>query len=360
MPFDIDAYLRCPVTGSSLRRDGSHYVSDEGRRYPIVHGVPVLLAPREQSTLWVADASLKAATTDPDNEFHEDTIGVTPQQLTELKERLRGHRTHPEPIDPIISFLVGATSGYLYERLVGTMKSIPIPSLRLPQSANGECLLDVGCNWGRWSIAATKLGYRVIGIDPSLGAVLAAQRLSRDLGLENNVRFVVADATQLPFAADTFDNVFSYSVLQHFSTDDAVTAIKQAASVSKINARLLIQMPNRFGVRCLYHQLKRSFRSPSGFEVRYYSPSMLKRMFSHYYGPSRLTVDGFFGLGIQPSDKQLMPWRNRFIINTSEVLRRSSVLARPLILAADSLYVSATCKKDRERNDAPTPRITAF
>jgi SAM-dependent methyltransferase len=285
---------------------------------------------------------------------------VSPQQLAELKVRLKTHQTTPEPIDPIISFLVGATSGNMYAELTGTMTTIPIPNLRLPPAKSEELLLDIGCNWGRWSIAAARSGYRVIGVDPSLGAVLAAQRLADDLGLGDRIRFVVADALQLPFATDTFDTVFSYSVLQHFSTDDTITAIKAAASVSKTDALLSIQMPNRFGIRCLFHQLKRKFRPPNGFEVRYYSPSMLNRMFSYYYGPSRLSVDGFFGLGIQPSDKHLMPWQKKLVINTSEVLRRLSIVARPLMFAADSLYVSACCRKDGEQSNAPEPRITAF
>ncbi len=263
MPFDIDNLLRCPLTGSSLQRGEKWFESAEGKRYPIVHGLPVLLSPKKSYTLWVAGASIEAANTNPDNEFHEDTIGVSPQQLAELKVRLDKHRNQAEAVDPVISFLVAATSGYMYEDLIGTMTTIPIPQVRLPAPLGDELLLDIGCNWGRWSIAAAKLGYRVVGIDPSLGAVLAAQRLARDLGLSDRVRFVVADALQLPFAPGSFDAIFSYSVLQHFSTEDAVTAIQSAALVSKNNANLTIQMANRFGVRCLYHQLKRKLRTPT-------------------------------------------------------------------------------------------------
>ena len=38
-------------------------------------------------------------------------------------------------------------------------------------------LLDIGCSWGRWSLAAARKGYSVVGIDPSLGAVMAARRI---------------------------------------------------------------------------------------------------------------------------------------------------------------------------------------
>jgi hypothetical protein len=42
------------------------------------------------------------------------------------------------------------------------------------EDGGGELLLDIGSNWGRWSAsAASKAG--VIGIDPSLGAIMAVR-----------------------------------------------------------------------------------------------------------------------------------------------------------------------------------------
>ncbi|MEE3719028.1 methyltransferase domain-containing protein [Tumidithrix elongata RA019] len=347
--LDLDSILRCPVTNSAMTQEGKFYVSAEGIRYPIVQGVPVLLAPRTESTLWVADASLRAAKEDPENEYHEDTIGITPQELVGLKERLEKHSESSEPVDPIVSFLIGATSGYMYTEQIGKLKTLPIPNIRIPEG-NGQVLLDIGCNWGRWSIAAARAGYKVIGIDPSLGAVLAAKRLARDMGLD--AEFIVADALQLPFASNTFDVVFSYSVLQHFSPENAIIAIQQAASVSKPNAKLLVQMPNCFGIRCLYHQFRRFFREPHRFEVRYYSPWMLKQMFSSNYGTSYLTVDGFFGLGIQASDRPMLPRSKQLIIDASEFLRRMSKLIPPLTFCADSVYVHAQNTKDLTGKDA--------
>ena len=156
---------------------------------------------------------------------------------------------------------------------------------------------------------------------------------------------MVADARRLPFVAETFDTVFSYSVLQHFSPENAVEAIKQAASVSKPDAHLKIQMANQFGIRCLYHQLRRGFRSPEGFEVRYYSPRMLKRLFESNYGPCRLSIDGFLGLGIQPSDKKFLSRNKRLIVEVSEVLRRFAKLLPPLCMVADSIYVDSRCQR---------------
>ncbi|GAA1808042.1 Trm112 family protein [Nesterenkonia flava] len=45
LPDEILTILRCPVTGSPLRREGDELIAtaDESRRYRIEHGVPNLL-----------------------------------------------------------------------------------------------------------------------------------------------------------------------------------------------------------------------------------------------------------------------------------------------------------------------------
>ena len=341
----LDNLLCCPTTRSPLQRNGDFLVSREGVRYPVVHGVPVLLAPKKESTLWVREASFHSAKENPTDEFHLETIGIAKQDLSELKCRLEKHRLNPEPVDPVASFLVAATSGYMYLDQVGKLQTIPIPKIRLP-IGNGKLLLDIGCSWGRWSLAAAQAGYRVIGIDPSLGAVLAAQRQARLMGL--NAQFIVADALQLPFAEDIFDTIFSYSVMQHFSTENAEAAIRQAATVAKTDANLLIQMPNKFGIRSLFHQWKRRSRELIGFDVRYYSPHALREVFSRNFGPARLSVDGFFGLGIQPSDRPTLPFSKKIIIDASELLRVFSTVIMPLTNCADSVYVHAQNRKAAE------------
>ena len=361
MSFEIENFLRCPATGSPLRREANAYISEEGQSYPVIQEVPVLLTPKEDPTLWVREASLHAAKEKPDDPWQEDTIGVAPEELKMLKAILRRQEATNDAVDPIISFLVGATSGLMYAEQIGKLRTIPIPKMRLPVCEGQNILLDIGCNWGRWSIAAAQAGYQVIGIDPSLGAVLAARRMAKSLGLEN-VSFVVGDALQLPFAPDTFDSIFSYSVLQHFSTENAIDAIDQAKKVSKPAAQLLIQMPNRFGIRCLYHQWKRRFRRPERFEVRYYSPSMLKKLFGTYFGPCKLSVDGYFGLGIQPSDRHMMSFPKKLVIDTSELLRYISRGFPPLVALADSLYISARRHRDASATDAAKerPKIEAY
>lgn len=303
-----------------------------------------MLLADEEATLWVATRSLERASDQKgggDDPFFTDTLGLTEEQRLEVRQRMS--RVEEEPIDPVVSCLVAATSGYLYRDVCGKLRTYPIPDLRLP--ASDGTFLDIGCNWGRWCIAAARKGYRVVGIDPSLGAVLAAQRITKELGLASTTSFVVGDARFLPFAPASFDAAFSYSVLQHLSKPNAVKALQEVARVLGPAGVSLIQMPNAFGIRSFYHQLKRKFREPRGFEVRYWTPGELVMAFEDAIGPSEFSVDGYFGLGIQANDAKLLPMKQRAVIYSSEALRRVAAFVPPMKRVADSLYVKSKRKQ---------------
>src|SRR5665213_103438 len=331
------ANLICPVDGSPLRYADRCLVSAAGRPYPIVDGIPVMLVRDADQTISVADASWQsvdaAAAGELNDPYFIETIGVSPQEREQLRELIRQKTSL---VDPVVSFLVAATNGNMYKHLIGRLKEYPIPKIRLPPGG-GKTLLDVGCNWGRWCIAAAREEYSPVGIDPSLGAVLAADRVAKQLGVK--AKFVVGDARFLPFKPGTFDVGFSYSVIQHFSRQDAESSIRALGSVLKPGGSAFVQMPTVFGVRCLYHQLRRGFSEGSGFDVRYWTIPALKRLFTDAIGASSVLVDCYFGIGLQPSDARFMPWHFRAAMFASEGLRRVSGLVPPLKYLADSVYV---------------------
>ena len=339
--IDLISILACPRDNCPLTPSGTGLVCREGHAYPVVDGIPVLLVEEDEPTIGVAAASLDCARRIAAGEARQDpwftsTLGISDAERFELLSQASRSES---AIDPAARFLVAATNGILYRDLVGKIESYPIPELRLP-AGDGKRLLDVGCSWGRWSVAAARKGYCPVGLDPSLGAVLAAQRIVRDLGLE--AQFVVGDARRLPFLDGRFEMVFSYSVLQHFAQADAETSLREVGRVLGTGGRSLIQMANRFGLRCLYHQARRGFRDARGFEVRYWSPRGLLEVFEREIGPSELSVDCFFGLGLQSSDKELMSSGSRRILRASESLRSLSARHRWLVDLADSLYIASS------------------
>ncbi len=345
MPVDPQLLerLACPRHGTPLTESGSLLICGAGHDYPVVEDIPVMLDEGPQ-TLWVAESSRAAARSAWQGEkYFIDTIGISDEErlqlVTVLEKSAQPQAGSPDfvgsYIDPVVSFLVGATNGIAYKHLIGNLSEYPIPDLRLPRS-NGEWLIDIGCNWGRWSMAAARLGYQPIGIDPQLGAVLAAKRVSKQLGLKTH--FIVGDARFLPIRDASIDVAFSYSVLQHFSKDDAAAAIAQIGRVLHKGGRALVQMPTILGLRCIYHQAHRGFREPQGFDVRYWSLSELRRVFGERVGETRFSIDCFFGIGLQASDLALMPASLRATVRASEMLRKTLPWLTPV---ADSVYVES-------------------
>jgi SAM-dependent methyltransferase len=233
--------------------------------------------------------------------------------------------------------VIGATCGRLYEHLIAELPEYPIPELRLPPG-DGRRFLEVGSNWGRWCVAAARRGYAPTGIDPSLKGVQAARRVAEQLGVD--AEYVVGDARRLPFPDASFDVVFSYSVFQHFSKQDALAAFDEIGRVLKPDGESLIQMANLYGAKSVWNQAReRRFREPRTlFDVRYWGPRELRGELERRVGPTSLSVDGFFTLNPQPTDLALLPARYRAVVRTSEALRLVSDVVTPLTYVADSVY----------------------
>jgi SAM-dependent methyltransferase/uncharacterized protein YbaR (Trm112 family) len=336
------ANLVCPVDRTSLRADGHQLVCADDHRYPCVDGVPIMLRRDTAATIPVAESSLRrSAGTEVDGrapDLHLESLSISEAEKVGVLERAQ----RPGPVDPVVAHLVAATNGLMYKHLIGALDHYPIPHLGLP-AGEGRRLLDVGCSWGRWSIAAARLGYDVIGVDPSLGAVMAARRVARQLGVSN--RYIVADARHLPLRDRSVDVTYSYSVLQHLSADDAAASVGEMGRVLKPGGVARVQMPTRFGVRCLYHQARRAFRTATGFEVRYWTLGALSSLFARHIGPARFDVDCYFGIGLQAADAPLMTSSLRRVLWMSERLKAISRRFRPLVTVADSVFVEATARR---------------
>jgi ubiquinone/menaquinone biosynthesis C-methylase UbiE len=292
-------------------------VCPSGHGYPCVGGIPVLVVDELEPT--------------------QPRYWATPEQIDAALSSA-AHEADDQTVDPYVKQLLVGTHGNLYRRLAEkTIERYPVPTTPLPPG-EGRLLLDIGCNWGRWSIAAARAGYRVVGIDPSFEAVAAARRIAHRL--EVPVEYVVADARALPFGDGTFDTVFSYSVLQHFAKPDARAAVAEMARVLRAGGTSWIQMANARGLRNLQQRARRGFREGDAFEVRYWTPRELKQTFAQI-GPTRLLADGFFTLNGQVDDVDLLPARYRAIVRGSVLLRRTSMLLPLLARLADSVVLES-------------------
>ena len=310
----------CPRDKQDLRLESDWLLCPSGHRYRIIEGIPILLVSEAAQTHVEGTRALAAV----------ESGDATQSPQPPLK---------PGEIDSFVKDVIGATNGSLYQHLVGHLTEYPIPALRLPPG-DGRSFLEIGCNWGRWCLAAAQAGYRAVGIDPSLKGIRAARSVAQQL--EVNIPYLVADGRYLPFRDSTFDQVFSYSVLQHLSKENTRSVLVEIDRVLLQGGHSLIQMPNVFGIRCLYHQFRRGFRETRDFEVRYWTIPELRRTFEAALGPSMIAVDGFFSLNPQVSDLRFFPWQYKLLVLLSDRLRRLSTRVPALAYLADSLYVSAS------------------
>jgi SAM-dependent methyltransferase len=102
-----------------------------------------------------------------------------------------------------------------------------------PEDLKGKLALDVGCGMGRFAEVATRWGARVVGVDLSGAAEVAARNLS-------DREFVAfqADVLALPFAPESFDCIYSIGVLHH--TPDCEMAFKNLPQYLKPGGSLAV------------------------------------------------------------------------------------------------------------------------
>lgn len=310
--------LVCPRNKKKLKLEGNFLISTDGYKYPVIDGIPVMLLDDVEPTHGTCVASLK---------FNNDK--------NDLKSKT-SFSSNENDIDPYVQEWVAATCGIMYSHLVNNLTNYPIPDLILEES-KGELFLDIGCGWGRWSFSAARKGYYVIGIDPSINAIRAASRVAKQLNIPGV--FLVADARYLPFRSNLFDVVYSYSVLQHFHKNNVKLALTDISRVIKSGGFSLIQMPNKYGTRNLYNQIKKGFKRKDIFDVSYWSTKELINVFEEKIGTTSIQIDGFFGLGVQKSDIELFPLKYKAIVYLSEFLKNLNPRISFLKYFADSLYV---------------------
>ena len=94
-------------------------------------------------------------------------------------------------------------------------------------------VLDAGCGAGTWILRASGLGARsVVGTDICLPEKLPTNP------------FVLADLSHIPFAADIFDLVVCYNVIEHLQQPSRV--FTEFARVLKVGGALIFKTPSLY------------------------------------------------------------------------------------------------------------------
>lgn len=184
---------RCPASGQRLHLDGSStstgwLVSEDGQyRYPIRNGIPRFV---------------------PESNY-ADNFGMQWNHFA--KTQLDSHSGH-------------TISESRFWRATGWT----------PAEMAGKWVLDVGCGSGRFAEIALRAGAYVVALDYSS----AVDACYANLNAYSNLYVVQGDIYSLPFAADSFDYVYSLGVLQH--TPDVRSAFAALPPMVKPGGRICV------------------------------------------------------------------------------------------------------------------------
>jgi SAM-dependent methyltransferase len=313
----VQGALVCPRDHTRLRASHGWLECERGHRFPEEQGIPVFA---DQVRRELVPANMEPC---------RHTGGVL--------------------VDGFVSDWIVNTNGNLYRRVRGKLPRHPIPKWPLDQGHQG-LLVDLGCGWGRWSIAAARAGLCPIGVDVHIDALAAAARVARQFRVE--AVFACADAECLPLGPASVDVVFSYSVLQHLEKEKAVRVVREAARVLRPGGICLIQLPNANGLYNLTRQAGRGFRAakPGTFEMRYWSRAEIRQALeSAGFTGVTMRADGFLTQNPQLSDLDLLSLGGKTVVLVSHLLCQVSRVLPMLAHIADSVWVQA------ERSPAPLP-----
>ncbi|MBI5789263.1 MAG: methyltransferase domain-containing protein [Candidatus Schekmanbacteria bacterium] len=77
-----------------------------------------------------------------------------------------------------------------------------------------ETCLDIGCGRGPWAVMAAKIYQQIYALDMDMASVIIAKKYCADQGI-NNITFLAASSSALPFPDNAFDLINSQAVLEH-------------------------------------------------------------------------------------------------------------------------------------------------
>jgi len=102
----------------------------------------------------------------------------------------------------------------VFNRVYGKSLTSYNNRLKILKMTEKKKILDAGCGFGQWTIGLSDLNEEVYSVDMDFNDLLITKTISQSLN-KPNISLFSASIEELPFSDNSFDAVFSYSVLYY-------------------------------------------------------------------------------------------------------------------------------------------------
>jgi cyclopropane fatty-acyl-phospholipid synthase-like methyltransferase len=99
------------------------------------------------------------------------------------------------------------------------------------QEYQAHKILDLGCGFGRWSVALARTGFQVKAVDISSEAIKKFQKWAKEEGL--SIETEVCSASELVSSSESFDAIICNSVLDHMPFIEASKTMLNIENILK-------------------------------------------------------------------------------------------------------------------------------
>lgn len=117
-----------------------------------------------------------------------------------------------------------------YKKYINTQ--YPYPFLEYFKQFNVAKVCDVGCGFGKYSVAAGINGFEVYGMDISEHAIKMTKDIMDSFNLQYR-DYKVCKITAICFGESMFDGVIAHAVIDHVTLADAKKSIMELSRVTK-------------------------------------------------------------------------------------------------------------------------------
>lgn len=136
-------------------------------------------------------------------------------------------------LDPYLAVCVLHQSHHHNQQMHEAQRQGLLPVVKRLLPGRGARILEVGCGVGRWAQEMEALEACYTGVDLSAKMLAVARRQN------SRHRFVQSSGTALPFASDSFDLIFTVTVLHHIPYRDQEAAVRELARVTRAGGNIV-------------------------------------------------------------------------------------------------------------------------